>query len=74
MHRLEWTEPDHEIEFQLGHGDWVRLLRANGFEIEDLVELFASDDAVDHAYYHSNAEWSKKWPFEEIWRVRLHRR
>ncbi len=74
LYRLEWTEPEHEIEFQLGHGDWIRILRANGFEIEDLVELYARDDAVDHDYYHSNAEWSKKWPCEEIWRARLHRR
>jgi ubiquinone/menaquinone biosynthesis C-methylase UbiE len=74
LYRLEWTEPEHEIEFQLGHGDWIRLLRANGFEIEELVELYARDDAVDHPYYHSSAEWSKKWPCEEIWRARLHRR
>ena len=31
--------PD-EIEFQLGHGDWIRLLRANGFEVERPVESF----------------------------------
>jgi ubiquinone/menaquinone biosynthesis C-methylase UbiE len=71
LHKLEWTEPDPEIEFQLGHGDWIRLLRANGFEIEDLIELFAPSDAVDHGYYASNAEWAKKWPSEAIWRARL---
>jgi hypothetical protein len=67
---MEWIEPEHEIEFQLGHGDWIRLLRENGFEIEALVELFAPEDAVDHAHYGSNAEWAKKWPSEEIWRAR----
>jgi SAM-dependent methyltransferase len=70
LHRMEWIEPEHEIEFQLGHGDWIRLLRENGFEIEALVELFAPEDAVDHAHYGSNAEWAKKWPSEEIWRAR----
>ena len=74
LYRLEWTEPDPEVEFQPSHGDWIRLLRANGFEIERLVELYAGDGAVDHEYYHSNAEWSKKWPSEEIWRARLQRR
>jgi SAM-dependent methyltransferase len=74
LHRLEWAAPEPEIEFQMGHGDWVRLLRANGFEIEQLEELYAKDDAVDHHYYSSNAEWAKKWPSEEIWRARLHRR
>ena len=73
LYRIEWNAPD-EIEFQLGHGDWIDVLRANGFEIERLVELFARDDAVDHEYYHSNAEWAKKWPSEEVWRARLSRR
>jgi SAM-dependent methyltransferase len=70
LHRIVWTDPD-EIEFQLGHGDWISLLRANGFEIEELHELYAPESAVDHEYYHSSAEWSKKWPSEEIWRARL---
>ena len=70
LHRLVWTDPD-EIEFQLGHGDWISLLSANGFEIEELHELYAPESAVDHDYYHSSAEWSKKWPSEEIWRARL---
>ncbi len=74
LYRVEWTEPEPEIEFQMGHGDWIRLLRANGFEIEALVELYAREEAVDHPYYSSNAEWAKKWPSEEIWRARLHRR
>jgi SAM-dependent methyltransferase len=74
LYRLEWTEPYSEIEFQMGHGDWIRLLRANGFEIEELAELYAREDAVDHTYYASNAEWAKKWPSEEIWRARLHSR
>ena len=70
LHRIEWTDPD-EVEFQLGHGDWISLLRANGFEIEELHELYAPDSAVDHEYYHSSAGWSMKWPSEEIWRARL---
>ncbi|HEX7309955.1 MAG TPA: class I SAM-dependent methyltransferase [Gaiellaceae bacterium] len=74
LHKLEWNEPDHEIEFALGHGDWVRLLRANGFELVDLVELFADENTPDHSYYAFSREWSEQWPFEEIWRARLHRR
>jgi SAM-dependent methyltransferase len=70
LYRIDWNAPD-EVEFQLGHGDWIEVLRGNGFEVERLVELFAADDAVDHEYYHSNAEWAKKWPSEEIWRARL---
>jgi len=26
------------VEFHLSHGDWIRLLRGSGFDIEELVE------------------------------------
>ena len=32
MHRFEWPDDD-SVEFHLAHGDWVRLLRENGFEV-----------------------------------------
>ena len=33
------------------------------------------DDAPDHEYYDTvPAEWAKRWPDEEIWRLRLRRR
>jgi SAM-dependent methyltransferase len=71
MHRLEWTDDDPGIEFHLGHGDLVRLLRRTGFEILDLVELFAPADGSDHDYYdYIPTEWARQWPPEEIWRVR----
>ena len=38
MHRFEW--PGNEsVEFHLGHGDMIRLLRGCGLEVEDLLEL-----------------------------------
>jgi SAM-dependent methyltransferase len=38
MNRLEWPG-DQGVEFHLSHGDWIRLLRRSGFEVEDLVEI-----------------------------------
>jgi SAM-dependent methyltransferase len=70
LHMLGWVEPDAEIEFHLPHSELIVLLRANGFELENLFELYSREDAVDHAYYASNVEWAKKWPAEEIWRAR----
>jgi len=67
--RLDWEDED-TTEFQLGHGDLFRLLRESGFDVLDLVELYAPDDAKDATFYHSNAEWAKKWPWEEIWKAR----
>jgi SAM-dependent methyltransferase len=70
LHKVEWSDTG-EVEFQLGHGDWVDLLRANGFEIERLVELFAKPDAETHTYYtYVTPEWARKWPAEEIWIAR----
>lgn len=70
MYRSEW--PDSEgVEYHLPHGDWVRLLRLNGFEIEDLIELQAPEAAETHAYYgFVPVEWAHKWPSEEIWKAR----
>jgi SAM-dependent methyltransferase len=75
MHRFDWRQDDGGIEFHLAHGDWVRLLRANGFEILDLIELQAPPDAVTHEHYdYMPAEWAKQWPSEEIWVARKTRR
>jgi len=59
------------VEYHLSHGDWIRLLRVNGFEIEDLIELRAPEAAKTHAYYDYVApEWARQWPSEEIWKAR----
>jgi hypothetical protein len=29
------------VEFHLSYGDWIRLLRRSGFEVEDLIEVTA---------------------------------
>ena len=39
MRRFEW--PDGGVEFQLAHGEWIDVLRGNGFDVERLVEIQA---------------------------------
>ena len=56
-------------QFHLGHGDWIRLLRANGFDIEDLIELRAPPDATSQ-YSFVTADWARRWPSEEAWKAR----
>jgi SAM-dependent methyltransferase len=69
MHRFEW--PEGGVEFHLPHGEWIRLLRVSGFEIEDLVEIQAPADAENHPYYdYVTADWARRWPAEEIWKAR----
>ena len=71
MNRLEWSDDDLGVEFHPSAGDLIRLLRANGFEIIDLVELFAPEGATDHVEYsYVTAAWARRWPSEEIWRAR----
>jgi SAM-dependent methyltransferase len=68
MHRFEWPD-DPGVEFHLGYGDWIRLLRRNGFAIEDLVELRPPPDAATR-YPFVTAEWARRWPSEEVWKAR----
>src|SRR5205807_1604605 len=39
MRRFEF--PEGGVEFHLPHGEWIELLRTNGFEIERLIERAA---------------------------------
>ncbi len=68
LHRLEWSD-DQSVEFTLPIGEWIRLFRANGLEILDLVEVQAPEgDTSRHKYV--TYEWARRWPSEEIWRLR----
>ena len=68
MHRFEWPDDD-SVEFHLNHGDMIRLLRANRFEILDLVELRPGDEDSTPYPFVTN-EWARRWPTEEVWRAR----
>lgn len=68
MHRNEWPE-DPGIEFHLGYGDWIRLLRANDFEVEDMVEVRPPEGATTRHPFVT-LEWSRRWPSEEVWKAR----
>jgi SAM-dependent methyltransferase len=68
MHRFEWSDDD-SVEFHLGYGDMVRLLRANDFDVEDLIEIRPPEGATTRYPYHSS-EWARRWPSEEVWKAR----
>ena len=70
MYRTNWPD-ELGTEFHLAHGEWIRLLRDNGFEIEALHELQAPEDARSPVYYdYVTVGWARKWPCEEIWVAR----
>ena len=71
MYRFDWPGEDEGVNFYLPHGEWIRLLGENGLELIALHELRAPADAQDHPHYEFvTAEWARKWPSEDIWRVR----
>jgi SAM-dependent methyltransferase len=64
LHRTEWIS-DESVVFALPYGEWFRLLRDNGFEVEDLLELQAPPDAV-RDFDFVTADWAKRWPSEHV--------
>jgi len=75
LYRLEWYDDEPGVEFHPGFSEMFAILRANWFELVDFRELYAPEDAPDHEYYDTvPADWAKRWPDEEIWRLRLQRR
>jgi SAM-dependent methyltransferase len=68
MHRFEWPDDD-SVEFHLGHGDMIRLLRRCGLEVEDLVELRPAPEATA-THPLATLGWARQWPSEEVWKAR----
>ena len=68
MYRLTWTEPSG-VEFHISPGEQIRLLRRSGFEIEDLIEVYAPEGAATR-YPFVDSAWASRWPSEEIWKAR----
>ena len=68
MYRFEWPG-ETGVEFHLSPGGWIRLLRASGFEVEDLLEVYPPDGATS-AFPYMSLAWAEAWPCEEIWKAR----
>jgi SAM-dependent methyltransferase len=60
--------PGGGVEYHPSHEDWIAILRANGFAIDALHELYAGETASTHDYYEIvTSEWARQWPAEELW-------
>ena len=66
MHRFDWSDA---TEFQIPHGETIRLLRASGFEVEDLLELQAPEGATTKADWVTLG-WARRYPTDEVWKAR----
>ena len=69
MRRFEW--PGEEgVNFHIGYGEWIRIFRENGLELEGLIELQAPAEGPETRYEWVNRAWAHRFPSEEIWKAR----
>jgi hypothetical protein len=66
MHRFEWPD-DNSVEFHLGHGDMIRLLRRCGLQVEDLLELRPLPGA-SASHPIATVEWARNGPAKKCGR------
>lgn len=72
IERIHWS--DGGVEFHVGHGQMIAVLRRHGFEVQSLQELYAPEGAVRHSYYEiATPGWARQWPVEDLWCARLSR-
>jgi SAM-dependent methyltransferase len=68
LHRIAWQ--DEAIEFTLPQGDWMRLFRVNGLVVERLHEVQPPEGAESSYRNAEETAWARRWPMEQIWKVR----
>ena len=66
MHKWE----EETVDFGLPYGEWIRLFRRNGFEVEDLIELRPGPRARSTYGDWVGLGWARRWSAENIWKVR----
>lgn len=67
LHELDDGEV---VTFELPYGEWIRLFRANGLVVEDLIEPRPAADATSTYWDESERDWARRWPSESIWKAR----
>jgi SAM-dependent methyltransferase len=63
-----WDE--ETVDFMLPYGEWIRLFRANGLEVEDLIEPRPPAGATTTYRWFAPLAWARRFPSECIWRLR----
>lgn len=75
LHRSYWELGrmhfgEGTIDFQVPHGEWIRILRDHGLIVEALIELRPPDDATTTYDDFVPDAWARRWPAEQIWKAR----
>jgi SAM-dependent methyltransferase len=69
LHSIAWPD-DGSVEFNLPHGERIRVMREAGFEIERLHELQVPGDVDLEQFPWMPKGWGNRWPCEDIWLAR----
>jgi SAM-dependent methyltransferase len=64
------AEDEDTVVFQLPYGEWIRLFRRHGLVVEDLIELRPPHDATTTYTKYVPLAWARRWPAENIWKLR----
>jgi hypothetical protein len=68
LHATEWPNTEAP-DFDLPHGELLRLLRETGFEVEALHEPRAPEGQEDEVRHYLQRGWSRSWrPRRSGWR------
>jgi len=67
---MQSSEDDDTMIFQLPYGDWIRLFRRHDLVVEDLIELQPGPDVTTTYTEYIPLEWARRWPAENIWKLR----
>ena len=68
--RLHTLEDGDDTCYQLPYGAWIRLFRENALEVEDLIELQPPENASTTYSDFVPLAWARRWPAENIWKLR----
>jgi ubiquinone/menaquinone biosynthesis C-methylase UbiE len=58
------------VEWRTTYGEWIRVFRASGFLIDDLIELRPPADAQTTYTDYAPLDWARDFPGEHVWKVR----
>lgn len=74
LSKMDWRALEIEpggIEFTLSMSSWLALFRETGFDVLDLIEIQAPEDP-QHESVFCPTDWGRKWPYEQVWKLRKH--
>jgi SAM-dependent methyltransferase len=67
---LHEFDQEEGVNYQLPYGEWIRLFRANGLVVDDLIEPQPPAHATSTYWTPEELGWARRWPSESIWKAR----